>query len=440
MQYTPLWYYTIAGIAKAISYDNYQHGLDVQGLYVLCRVAALICNLLTGFVCVLIIRRWGYNWLRSVVYAMPSLMVLTAHYYTRGDSMHLLLFVTALYAYIVYGEKQKMVYVLSAALLSAACIMTKQSGLLVAGIISIRFLVDRRYATALVYLACVALFSWGMARLFNGGDWFAFYQNIVLGLKNGIDVRFLYTIFFSKYFLDMMLCYFLGGVMIYMASKKVTNKTYQTLLLGIACSWVFAVVTGLKIGSSNNYFTEFLVLLLMAAPYIMYNRQGEKVIYTYLGYKVTICRIAYFTFFVLITSKTAGMVTAVFAESFKNNRQEYANDEALYAYFRDVLHIKQGEHVFFTERRYLDNIFVNYSIMPTKDVMTQVYAADKSTFNYAEVIKNMNFGTIRYIVTASDRDDINVCADSLPFVWFDKGKFRSIARVAGYSIYTWSPK
>jgi len=440
IQYTPFWYYLIAGIAKLMSHDNYRQGLDVQGLYVLCRVVALIFNLLTAGVCMLIIRRWGISWLRSLVFAMPSLMVLTVHYYTRGDSMHLFLFVAAIYAYICYQEKRKLLHVISAALFSAACIMTKQSGVLVAGIISIGFFADRKYDVALLYVACLALFSWGIARSFNQGDWYTFYQNTVLGLKNGIDLSFLYTIFISQFFLDMVPCYILGGLMIFIAMKKVADKTYQTLLLGMACSWLFAVITGLKIGSSNNYFTEFLILLLVSLPYLLYNEQGKHVLFTYLGKKATTRVVAYIAFFILITSKTSGLFTAMYIEkNFKNDKKEYTNDQMLYEYFRNVLNIRSGEYVFFTERRYLDNVFVNYSIMPTKDVVAQTYSANKTTFDYSGLIKKMNLGLIKYIITDKRRDDINICADSLPFIWFDKDRFRLIAHVSGYSIYKWSP-
>ena len=76
--------------------------------------------------------------------------------------------------------------------------------------------------------------------------------------------------------------------------------------------------------------------------------------------------------------------------------------------------------------------------MPTKDVVNLVYTADTATYNYSGFTTGMNTGMIKYIVTSEKRDDINVCSDSLPFIHFDKNKFKLVTRVSGYSIYAYS--
>jgi len=437
MQYTPLWYYFIAGIAKLTGVT----GLNVQGIFVLCRIAALLFNLLTISVCALIIRGMKFSWLHSFVFSLPVLMVLTSHYYTRGDSMHLFMFMAAIAAYIQHNKKGAVQYIILAALFSAGCIMVKQSGVLCTGIICCCLLfIHRKYLLTVLYVACTTVFSYLILRLcIPGSSPHLFYLNAWLGLKNGIGLSFLYTLFAGRYFLDLVPFYFLGGLMSYLAINTIKDTTYRILATGITLSWLFAVVTGLKTGSSNNYFTEFLVMVLVAIPCMLQNVQEQKISTRTSGNSLRVSTFAFIAFFILITSKTTGFFSAVYIEkSFKNNIQEYADEQQLYHYFQDTLKIKKGEKIFFTERRFLDNLFIEYAIMPTKDVVNLVYTADTATYNYSGFTTGMNTGMIKYIVTSEKRDDINVCSDSLPFIHFDKNKFKLVTRVSGYSIYAYS--
>ncbi len=439
MQYTPLWYYLAAGVARLLP-GQLRHGLDVHGIYVLCRVLALLFNLLTICVCAAIIRNWRLSWLHSLVFSLPVLMILTAHYYTRGDSMHLFLFITAIWLFICYSKEHKLQFLLLAALSTAACIMVKQSGVLVVGLIvaGIHFF-ERRTIHAVLYLSLSAISAGAIAWYCCNGDWQAFYQNTVLGLKNGVNISFLWKMFIGQNFLDMVPCYLLYCLILFRLQNREAKRAYFYLTFSAGISWLFAVFTGIKVGSSNNYFTEFLLLLLVAMPYVLQTGKDKK-LFTVATKEVTIQRFALIAFYILITSKTVGFFTAVYIEkSFKNYGQEYANEQNLYQYFKKNLHIHAGMHIFFTERYFLDNIFAEYSIMPTKDVVTQVYIADRKTFDYGDFTTGMDTGKINYIVTSGKRDDINICSDSLPFIFFDRDHYKLIAHLSGYCIYSWCP-
>ncbi len=437
IQYTPLYYYLIAGIARVAGIK----ASDVQSVFELCRTIALVFNLLTIGVCAVVIRTMGFNWLKSITFSLPLLMALTSHYYTRGDSMHLFLFVAAIWAFISYTRKNAVLYIILAALLTAGCFMVKQSGLLCFGITGCYILfIERRFLAAVIYTASAILFSGLLAIIFIGaGNMHLFYLNAWLGLKNGIDVSFLYSMFISQFFLDLVPFYLLGGVMAWFAIKKVPDKTYRILAAGAALSFMFAVVTGLKKGSSNNYFTEFLILVMLALPYFVQYANEQKLSFQLAKYRISIYHFATGVLIILITSKTIGFFSAVYIEKgFKNYREEYVRDLLLYDYFRQSLHIRPGEKIFFTERRFLDNLFIEYAIMPTKDVTTLVYMANKTTYNYFGFINGMNTGMIKYIVTDERRDDINICSDTLPFVHFDTMKFKLVTKVSGYCIYQYS--
>jgi len=190
------------------------------------------------------------------------------------------------------------------------------------------------------------------------------------------------------------------------------------------------------VGSSNNYFTEFLILVLVAIPYLLKIGQTQQLHVSIFRHRLPVRTFTVIALFILVTSKTIGLFSAVYIEKgIKNNKEEYARDQQLLNYFRQTLKIKNGQNVFFTERRFLDNLFIEYAIMPVKDVVTYVYKADSTTFNYSRFTNGMNTGLVTYIVTDEKRNDINVCNDSLPFIFFGKTQFRLVARVSGYCIY-----
>ncbi len=440
IQYTPLSYYFTAFMAHIVSPTAYDHGLDVHGLYTLSRALALLFNLLTVVVCAAIIRRTGWSRGKSFVYALPVFICLTPHYYTRGDSMHLFFFVCALYTYLLYRDTHRWPWLLSAAMCTALCIASKQSGILCAGIIILDLMVTtRKYVTALLFLPSLAAITCGILYMAGGANGYIMYQNIILGLKNGFDPGFLYRMFISRYFLDMVPCYLLCCFMLYAVAGIKRNSTARLLVYGAALCWLFAAATGIKTGSSNNYLTEFLVMVILALPYMLYDGQTHIIPVSVKGRKISLHGFATIAVFVLITSKTTGLFSAVFVErNFKNDKKEYAKELALYKYFREELRITPGEHIFFTERRFLDNLFFEYSVMPVKDVVTQVYTTNSTTFDYTVFAENANRGMINYIVTDEKRADINVCNDSLPFIHFDNKKFRLVATISGYCIYQYT--
>ena len=435
MQYTPLYYYTAAGTAKCTSIS----GLDVQSIYTLCRILTLLFNLLTVLVAAAVIRTWGFDQKTALIAATPVLIILTTHYFLRGDSLHLLFFVCSVYAYIQYNSRLQIKHLVLAALFSAACVMAKQSGILVCGVIGLSMLMQRRFLNAALYALVTVGCAAAIALLCTSGAWLPFYQNAYLGLKNGTDLSFLYNIFISQFYYELIPCYALAGLTAYLAMRKIQDSTFRILATGIVLAWLFAVITGLKIGSSNNYFVEFLTLLIIALPYLLQSAASAQVPTRSFGYSVSIRRFAGFALFVLLTSKTMGLFTSVYIDkSIKNNKQQYLSDKALYDYFTHDLHTLPGEHILFTERNFLDNLFIEYSIMPTKDVVSETYLANATTFDYSGFTAGLNNGLVKYIVVDQKKKDFNRWYEQLPFMYIDERKFRLLADKSGYSIYIYN--
>jgi len=367
--------------------------------------------------------------------------MLTSHYYTRGDSLHLFLFSGAIYAYILHSKRKGLRDILLAALFSAGCIMVKQSGILIIGIIGFWLLfIERKWLTLALYGLCTFGFAYVIADAAIDSDWHAMYQNAYMGLKNGTDLSFLSMMFTSQFFLDLVPCYILGGIIVWFAIKQIKDKTFRIVATGVALSFIFATVTGLKIGSSNNYFTEFLLFIIIAVPFLLQNDLAGKAFLKFSNRTLTIKRFTYIALIILITSKTMGIFSAVIIEkSLRNDKEEYEREKALYTYMQN-LGLQKGDHIYFPDRLFFDNIFYPYAIMPTKDVVMQVYANSHTTFDYSTFTMGMNNGMIKYIVTDKAKPDMNEWNKYISFIHFDTRFFRLHSTYGPYTIYVYTPR
>jgi hypothetical protein len=433
MQYSPLFYYAVAGIARIMHIDM----RDVYHVYMTTRIVSLACNLITVLLTASIIRMGGFSRRRVWTFSLPLLIVLTFEHYTRVDSMHLLFFAATMLLALRYVRNGRLRHLVFAAFTAGGCIMCKQSGVLAVGIVSFYLLfVARRYAPAFLFPLLSLVFAAIAGWLCIGNGWQEAYENTCLGLKNGIDPSWLYTIFISQFYYDLILCYLLGGIIVWSAFKVIKDKCYLFIATGAGLSFLFALITGLKVGSGNNYFTEFLFFCLCGLPWLLRDQYGRHRIFRIGSRTLTVGGFGIIAFFILISSKTMGLTSSVYIERWiKNKKEVYYHQQDLLAFFtRDSL-LRPGEYVYFGNRDFLDNLFINYSLLPTKDVITQVYRTDAGTFDYSPLLKGMNNGMIRFVVTPAEYNSVNNKDEEIPFVHFDESRFRLFAQVAGYSIY-----
>ncbi|XZF13608.1 hypothetical protein ACTHGU_17645 [Chitinophagaceae bacterium MMS25-I14] len=435
MQYTPLYYSLMAGFCRLLHITT----ADVQAIYIVTKAFSLLCNLATILLAAAATSAWTRNYRRSLVYALPVIMILTVHYLGRVDSLQLLFFMLTIYLFLRYIRKPGLLLLFASALTTACCILTKQSGILLPLIICfyLAFIMGRWLHAFFYGIVSVACFG-GLLYLLINGDLLSFYQNAYLGLKNGFDYSYPITIFTSQFYYDLIPCYFLGFILFGFLYKRTDSVSEANHFLACAMifSFFFAVITGLKIGSSNNYFTEFLLFLLLLLPGLKDMDFANRRLFRIGKKNVLVSGFAGFCFVVLISSKAIGQFSAVFVERwFKNEKQLYTSGEELRHYFDQELKLKPGQYVYFSTREFLDNIFFGYSIMPNKDVTSQVYLTNPQTIDQSGFIDHMNDGLVSYVVTKSEKEELNINDVELPFVHFDEAKFQKLGKIAGYTVY-----
>jgi len=439
MQYTPIYYQFMGRLCKFLHIPV----SNVQAIYVATRTVSLLCNLLSILFVALTTHLWLGNLKKALVFALPVIMILTNHYLGRCDSMHLLFFCISVYLFCRYLRYKNMAPLLLAALFTACCILTKQSGILLPAILCFYLaFILRKWFTAIIYGALSVAFFAVLLWWLIGGDFTAFYQNAYLGLKNGFDYTFPLTIFISQFYYDLIPCYVLAFVLFYYFNKYTRDSSDTQRFFGWAMllSFLFAVITGLKIGSSNNYFTEMLLFIVLAFPGIIDNGSAQLKLFTIRGKNITLKGYTTFCLVMLISSKVIGLFSSVFIERwFKEEKKLYISASQLHNYFMRELKLQPGQYIYFTERHFLDNIFFNQSLLPNKDVASQVYLANPNTINFSAFTRGMNKGLVKYIVTSEAHPELNMLREELPFVQFDSTVFHKMGSVYGYTIFHYGP-
>lgn len=435
MQYTPMYYQFMGWLCKCLHIPV----SNVQAIYVATRTVSLLCNLLSIVLVALTTNLWLRNLKKALVFALPVIMILTNHYLGRCDSMHLLFFSLSVYLFCGYLTYKHIAPLLLASLFTACCILTKQSGILLPAILCFYLaFILRKWFTAILYGALSVAFFAVLLWWLIGGDFMAFYQNAYLGLKNGFDYTFPLTIFISQFYYDLIPCYVLAFVLFYYFNKYTRDSSDMQRFFGWAMllSFLFAVVTGLKIGSSNNYFTEMLLFIVLAFPGLIDSPMAQTKLFAIRGKNISLKGYATFCLVALISSKVIGLFSSVFIERwFKEEKKLYTSASQLHNYFMRELKLQPGQYIYFTERHFLDNIFFNQSLLPNKDVASQVYLANPNTIDFSAFTRGMNNGLVKYIVTSEEHPELNMLREELPFVQFDSTVFRKMGSVYGYTIF-----
>lgn len=436
IQYSPLFYFLAAGLAKLL--QLHQH--DVFALYVTARSLNLFFNLVSVWLAAGIIREGGFQARRAWTFALPLLLILTFEYYTRVDSLQLLFFVATMFLILRFFRSGRLSLFVLAAGATGCCIMSKQSGVLALGIVSFFLLfVQRRYVLGFLFPVVSLLFAGLVGWLCIGNNWSGAYLNAYLGLKNGIGWDWLYTIFISQFYYDFILFYVLGGIFVWAAFKGISDITFRFLATGAALSFLFALITGLKVGSSNNYFTEFLFFCLCCLPWLLRSDLSRRLLLHLGARSLSIRQFALIAFFILISSKTMGLVSGIWVEGWiKDKKELYQRQKQLLGYFQENGLLRPGIHVYSGTRDFFDNLFINYSLLPTKDVTTQAYRADSTLFDYSALKQGLNHGFVQYVVVPAAYGSIQNKDEEVPFMRFDAHQFRLLTQVGGFSIYQYS--
>jgi len=433
MQYTPLYYYLSSWVAQLLAINAY----EVQSLYILTRSVALFFSLASVLMSILTIQLYFPQ--RHILWllGLGTLIIPTSHYFLRGDSLHFFLFSSTLYFFIRYTYSPKSVFFIFSAIFAALAILTKQSGILLPFIIGVYLLfIEKKILKSFIFGVLTVAVAWLILHLLIGNNYLFFYKNAYLGLKNGFSIAFIVDMFSSQFYLDISPHYVLGGLMVYLFLWKSKEKQHQFNGLAIILSFIFAMLTGLKIGSSSNYFTEFIYAILISVPllvkdnYLDFSFKNPKL------KRLNAHRITLFALYVFYLSRGIGLFSSVFVERWmRSYPEDYYTHQKIYFYLKNEEKITDKTYIFCTFRGFTDNFFVKNQVLATKDVVSQIYLANPATFTYQHVIENQNKGLFKYVITEKENTDLLYKDIAIPFIKLDKNSFVLIKIIDKYAIY-----
>jgi hypothetical protein len=415
MQYSPLYYYLIAGISRLLNISS----SEPQSIFIVSRIAGLLLNLLLVLIIYLTGRHFSLSKIYSSLAGIFSFIILTPHYYSRGDSLYCLLFFLSVYYFIKYLKRGKEVFFLLFIIVSFLCIMTKQSGIILPAVSGLLFIIKKKYKhlgkLVISYLVPGLLFISIAGRM---GGMEAIYRNIILGVKNGTSFYMFQSFFSNKYYIQIILWIVLG---FYLSSrifiKKLETDFFFFLLL-LFMSLVFGFVTGLKIGSSLNYFVECFILTFILGVIYFTSYKQDYILYGILAY-----------FLITIFLNTGSFFSSIYISKYRtSDYSNYENEKSVFDYMLKEEKIKTGDFVYLSFRGYLELFLQPYSIMNQKDLNFYIYTYASPQIDYSTLIKQSDKGLISYIISNGSLREVEM-------VGYYFKNFREIKTIGNYKIY-----
>ena len=430
-QYSPLYYYATIGICKALQIDPKQ----VHEIYIVSRAFSLICNLLFAGMSYWILGKiFNITGVLRGIAGIFSFVYLEVESFSRPDSLYNFFVLLTIGIFLLFLQKkenkEKNWYLTFAAIFSIITQFTKQSGIYIPCLLlfyNIFILYSWRYFihTAIVMVITGGILLW----LTAGEDVAVFFQNIIGGVNNGVSYnwwakRMLILHIKSENIFDI-LGLFLG--LWYLINVK--NHAHRFLGLCALSMFLFANVTGLKIGSAPNYFTEFLALtFILISIFIHQNR--HFIIQTLEHQK------HYSILLLLCCTFTIGVHTLyiyhVHPKFTSITYQTYLENQEVVK-FLEKEGLAPDDLVFTTTHRYdfLNKFLFKNSAFPQKEI---VVANPPNAFEYSALHQAVQRGKLKYFIMRKDGKYVEPGVGE-HFKGIDFSNFHHIKDLYGYSIY-----
>ena len=265
-QYSPIYYYLTAGLSRLIGFT----ADDVYEVYAVSRSISLLAN---GFYAWGIIRLARCVQLPASVSVLAGILAFTLlppQSYGRPDSVYNALAIWTVWAVARWRISNSASLVnydsVLAALLTALALFSKQSAICLPIMVSVYLILCSNRPWQIVsFLGWFILFLGILYICLFRQDLSLIYANIVRGVSNGIDLaNFRYNL--VDHYLRPFAWLVIPSLAISARYIAFEQGPRQFLGLATLVFFLFALATGLKLGSALNYFTEFtgLSCLLIA--------------------------------------------------------------------------------------------------------------------------------------------------------------------------------
>ncbi len=419
-QYMPLHYEIVSTIGKILGMQSNIHGISVLN-----RFLCLAFDLLVFIPVYKILNRQFKIENKQLIAAvcMCIFLILPNPNYGRVDNLYLLSFMWSVYFFLAFisdnnNASRKLIY---AGITVSLGVLTKQSGLFLLAATGLYLLFIHRNWSATIRFSLTVIFTGGLLfMLMVQNNFYAFYQNTVLGLKNGISINWFNEVIIKTFFFKMYFFVAAGIALAFLTFIDFKNERLRYLgfisLIVFSCS----LAASLKWGSSTNYFTEFLSISFILAAIYFYSFTNES--QPPLLNKLSLLFITPFFILTVFNDKGWGHLS-----NLNKSRKLYKETALVSDYLQTKL--KKTDLVF-TEfhKENLLNIFLHqHSLFPQREIVVHC-TYPKHTFNYLDFQLQNENGAIKYWVGKKDKQPTT-------FLNVDFNHFEPDTIIAGFSIF-----
>ncbi|HRD54204.1 MAG TPA: hypothetical protein PKY96_16315, partial [Flavobacteriales bacterium] len=388
MQYSPLYYGLLASVAKIAGVQPE----ETFGLFVLSRTLALLLNLLTCWLVFALCRALGCTRWGGLAVALFSFVLYTDHFYGRGDALYAMLFVAALLAHARVLDKAGPRAMVLAALLSVACVLAKQTGVLVIGIIGLDLLLRRAWRELRVFaIAVLAVSSMAALVIAVSASGPYFLKNAVQGLANGIApsmYREFHDLATYKYYAPMHMAL----LVLVVRGFWIGDARDRLLSAAMALSIAFGGLTAFKSGSNLNYLYEAHLLVSIAAMRLVRGTSG------WLSMAPLLVMLAFAQHRTRLLHKH--VADAVEREG---HAAAHRSDIAVHHALVNELGLRPQDKVLITYRGHLELLLNGQGLIAQKDV---IQWSVREVYDLSEFLRMMDDGEVRYVIGDSPRDTL----------------------------------
>lgn len=386
IQYTPAYYLLCASIGKLIGLQ----GDDARAIYLLSRSMALFFNLVMGWYVYRSCRIGGGAQWSAMLAAGITFGCMWEHFFARMDAMAAATSAATVFHFVNWSVSKRRSELVIAAVVAVIGAFAKQSGVVLMAVPVLFLALNREWRAlrTVVIAMAITLTAAGAITLTLGTPW-AFYQNTVLGLRNGFSLQM-----YGELFRPATYKYFIGwhvlAIVIIVRGFSDDDRVLRFVALAIVMSLAFALITGSKYGSRLNYIHESLMLtfigLSLLLPRLENTRWRNRIAWSFALYGV------------LLAAFRTNSVKAWYlvGEPDAVHAQHLRDDRAVRDVLVNDLGLKPEEKVFITYREYLEHLLVGQSMLTQKDI---VQFSKDHLFDYARFHAAMRDGTIRFIIT-----------------------------------------
>jgi len=376
-QKTPLYHLIVYFLATCIGMtaDN------VYQLFVLSGVFTFTMVLSVCYLCYKIARQ-NFELLisPSILFSACALCIMSHshHYHSRMDVVYLFLFLLVYFLLNKCNWKLSSYSMFLSVLFSVLLFYTKQNGLVIIPLFSLTFLYYQQDLKLILCYFISSIFVILLLPFFSTADVNLFYQNIFLGISNGISFTVIKEFFSSEF---QLLFIFHAFISLYFLYKKKNEIPHVSILIGFTLfSFLLGTIMSFKYGAGLNYFTEFKLLSCLVIIITVFNHQISFPFFDKI-------KTPFLVTFLLLTSLMGvkQYYTSALRFSYQSNANDFLQNKEIKNFVTTQSSDKSTDYVYIFVPGFATNFFHREVLLPTKSVFTPSFESDKE--NSAQLMK-----------------------------------------------------